>query len=679
MHSRTEQFKIRRLWPWVGGLLAFLWVLLRSGPNPKRLAYPCQQAAMPVAATWLLAVSAFFAGSVLLRRFAKLSGALILTVGAIWFVASLPESTRSEVKIDLTLPVWEVADPVSTVFILDSIPETTGSLAAADASIPTNHLRDPAIDLMLGMLESQGTYLHETSQTPTGIVGADDIVIIKANFQWTTRNTTSTDRIKGLIWQILSHPDGFSGEIIVCDNTQDLGTGINSSDNNSDDLNQSIGDVVSTFVAKGYAVYLLDWNSIWGAVADEYSDGDMSDGYVYDDDTKISYPKFQTPSGYYYLSLRYGIWNTMSSTYDPDRLCIIDFPVLKAHFRAGATIAVKNWVGVLTTAYRQERYGGIDPLHEGYMFSSFALIARVMSVTFPSLTIVDAEWTTTDGPIGPEDTVETRCLLASTDPVAPSWYAAKYILTPVADYPNQTNPDLPGGLYATYLDNWTNYLRNTAGLPCTDDSAEISVYDWSSLACIDSDGDRFGDTDAGGGCIVDNCPEVFNPSQGDFDGDGFGDLCDSDADGDLVVNEQDNCWLTPNSDQTDSDADSLGDVCDNCPDDSNPYQYDEDGDGIGDACDENIIYIQCCLDMPPAYIQEPFYYQFWAIGGEPPYQWDRWLGQLPYGLTLMDDGVLSGTPGSAGTWLFRLLVEDQLGASDDTWISITVEEPPPPV
>ena len=105
--------------------------------------------------------------------------------------------------------------------------------------------------------------MHKTSTHPAGIVGADNIVIIKGNFQWTSRNTTSTDRIKGLIWQILQHPDGFSGEILVCDNTQEIGTGINQDDNNSEDPNQSILDVVNTFNAKGHPVYYLDWNYEW--------------------------------------------------------------------------------------------------------------------------------------------------------------------------------------------------------------------------------------------------------------------------------------------------------------------------------------------------------------------------------------------------------------------------------
>lgn len=72
---------------------------------------------------------------------------------------------------------------------------------------------------------------------------------------------------------------------------------------------------------------------------------------------------------------------------------------------------------------------------------------------------------------------------------------------------------------------------------------------------IDADGDTIIDS-------IDNCPNQSNPDQLDTDGDGEGDVCDTDDDNDGVLDNEDNCPLAANPNQEDLDNDGIGDVCD---------------------------------------------------------------------------------------------------------------------
>ena len=118
------------------------------------------------------------------------------------------------------------------------------------------------------------------------------------------------------------------------------------------------------------------------------------------------------------------------------------------------------------------------------------------------------------------------------------------------------------------------YTAN-AGLATSIDSFTFLVndgYDWSaSSATVDI---TILDADLDGDGILtsnDNCPSTANPEQADLDGDAVGDVCDSDIDGDNVVNDAD-AFPTDPSETLDSDGDGIG----------NNTDEDDDGDTIPD-------------------------------------------------------------------------------------------------
>lgn len=459
---------------WVLGLGSLFWLLLRSGTKPRRLAYPCQQAALTSSVGFVgyllsIAGGTYFVHRLRSKKRLVRGGVLFLVCAVLATMQTSAPPYAQPVFAEATLPSWTSTSAISDVFVVPDVPIPDCSLdgGALPPSAPCNDpafaLRDVGVDTLVDLMRLRGSSFYRTAQYPDGIVGSNDVVVIKINNQWggdgTGRGATNTDVLKGLIWRILQHPDGFAGEVVVAENTQNVKPGQwNNTPANSEDQNQSILDVVTTFQALGYAVSTYSWDSIndhrikggsvtaSGYPVGEYASGNADDAYILLEDPdgsgtdELSYPKFQTDGGSY-VSMRYGIWN--GSGYDADRLTFINLPVLKRHSMAGSTVAWKHLIGFVTAVDPWNRYGGWNEMHRFYWGydaptgdSDFGLLGRQLAfVTAPDLNIVDAVWVTYGGHQGGSASRQ-NVLLASSDPFAVDWYASEYVLYPLVS----TNP-----------------------------------------------------------------------------------------------------------------------------------------------------------------------------------------------------------------------------------------------
>jgi hypothetical protein len=334
----------------------------------------------------------------------------------------------------------------SAVFRVDDSPMPNWRPASSlDADRQASHAGvDALLDLMGGYnLKFYRSNRDSLRSGPNGLIGPEDLVLVKISAQWEQRAMTNTDVVRGLIRRLLDHPDGFTGEVAVVENGQMSGHHLAEASTNNDefpDHPQSYQSVVDMFAAAGHRVSLYNWAPLREQVG-EWNEGDEREGYVMAGPYPLNYPKFVTAYGTR-VSLRYGIWD--GHQFDAARLKFVNLPVLKAHGWFGVTSAVKNFLGVMGKRVGAAE-AGVDPdafsfhaaLTEPFNGLPPGLPGSLMALRFPDLNLVDATFVGVHGNRTQDATYEMSprqgSLLASVDPVALDYYAARHVLLPLQE------------------------------------------------------------------------------------------------------------------------------------------------------------------------------------------------------------------------------------------------------
>ncbi len=112
----------------------------------------------------------------------------------------------------------------------------------------------------------------------------------------------------------------------------------------------------------------------------------------------------------------------------------------------------------------------------------------------------------------------------------------------------------------------------------------------------------------------------------------------------------------------------------------NAWQSEECDNGFvcaNDTCERDLTQVLITpIELENAESGSEYSVTFEAIGGTAPYVWSKRSGDLPQGLELTSDGVLSGVPLECGTFNFMLRVIDDDLHKDEANFSLTVDVAP---
>lgn len=317
------------------------------------------------------------------------------------------------------------------------------------------------------------------------LIGRNDIVVLKPNAQWWMQGMTNTDSMKAFMELVLNSKQ-FDGEIIIAENNQynDYGGRGWSTDKPNGKYNYN--QLIEFFNDRGFDnVSRYHWRGAGpnpnpiegdddGSGGQRVSGPDDGDGYVWCDDVIyttpegkhcwMTYPVFTSTYSGVTIDLKNGAWK--NGRYLKDRkVKFINFSALNHHsFYCGVTASVKNLMGVVDMScgfhaptpdntynvhfigvkkyiklrqllsnriiFNKIRYFIYVKAYKNFKYTGGALGKFIIDIRQPDLNIVTAHWVGWGSRWDENKSSYPKTLLASTDPVALDYMAAKYVLLP---------------------------------------------------------------------------------------------------------------------------------------------------------------------------------------------------------------------------------------------------------
>ena len=470
------------------GVASLIWFIFRTGTKPSRVIYPCQRAALANSSILLGLSIPLWLTSVLTktRKFISKKGISLL------ILLIIANVVLSSGELLGSMQLAGAGDPNQELYL--SLEPMRASSSPASNLYVVNGRAYAHVNELVDLMGANGLlfYKSDTSgenQGPNGLIANNDVILIKINEEWPYRGGTNTDILKELIQALVDHPEGFVGEIVVADNGQWQGN-MNWSESNAEDHAQSTQDVVNMF-SQDFDVSTYTWIPIRGVRVEEYSKGDLRDGYILYDNPDpetgiyVSYPKFRTQFGTY-ISFKKGIWS--GAGYE-ERLKVINMPVLKTHSIYGVTASLKHYMGVQSQG---EGQGGLANGHSTVATGGMGTL--MIETGLPTLNIIDAVWVNANPPpfsgMGPgtpyNQASRVNVLMASKDPVALDYWASKHVLMQTANLIGYTDthtidPDntdrsgVSGEAFGVWLGKTENEIVD-GGYPVTSDENKMNVY-----------------------------------------------------------------------------------------------------------------------------------------------------------------------------------------------------------